>query len=355
MTQKQNILYLDKKSISDKLIEINEKPYRCQQIWAWLYRFGVDDFNLMTNLSKELRQKLIDNFLIAKPLATNIVKSNDGTIKFLLRFFDGREVEAVYIPEKTRGTLCISSQVGCTLSCKFCHTGTQTLVRNLEYGEIVAQIIVAKDIINDWQQKKLTNIVFMGMGEPFFNYDNVCKAVEIISDESGLAFSKNKITISTSGLTPEIEKSATQIGTNLAISLHATNDELRTEIMAINKKYPIKDLLKACANYNKQNPNRTLTFEYVMLNNVNDSEIHAHELVKLIKKFNLKVKINLIPFNKWQGCEFDASFDQNIINFQKIITENKIIATIRKTRGQDQMAACGQLKSQSQRVAKNKK
>jgi len=284
--------------------------------------------------------------------------SADGTRKFLVKFSDCREVEAVYIPEETRATLCISSQVGCTLACKFCHTGTQTLVRNLEFHEIVAQVLVAKDLIDDWTKKenrKLTNIVFMGMGEPFFNYENVAKAVGVLTDADGLDIANRRITISTSGLVPEILRASSELKTYLAISLHATNDALRTDIMAINKKYPLKDLLAACKKYNQENPSVKIFFEYVMLENVNDREEHARELVALIRKFNLNVKINLIPFNKWDGCEYERSENDAIFKFQKILKNADLIATIRKTRGDDVLAACGQLKSESMREKRAKK
>jgi 23S rRNA (adenine2503-C2)-methyltransferase len=271
--------------------------------------------------------------------------------KCLVKMFDGREVEMVFIPEETRGTLCISSQVGCTLACKFCHTGTQTLVRNLEAGEIVAQILLAKDILNDWKKegRQLTNIVYMGMGEPFFNYENVAKSVTILNDADGLDFAARRITISTSGLVPEILRCSAELKTSLAISLHATNDALRSDIMAINKKYPLKDLLGACKSYNQQNPGKKVLFEYVLLKGVNDQEEHARELIKLINKFNINAKINLIPFNQWKGCGYEPSSFAQIDKFQKILKDADLIAPIRKTRGDDVMAACGQLKSASQR------
>jgi 23S rRNA (adenine2503-C2)-methyltransferase len=280
----------------------------------------------------------------------------DGTRKWLVKFADGREVEAVFIPEENRGTLCISSQVGCTLACKFCHTGTQTLVRNLEGYEIVAQILIAKDLLRDWpnqENRKLTNIVFMGMGEPFFNYENVAKAIEILCDPDGLNFSKRRITISTSGLVPEILRCSKELKVNLAISLHGTNDKLRTDIMAINKKYSLHDLLSACKVYNQENPQQKITFEYVMLYNINDKEENAYELVKLIKKYNLNCKVNLIPFNKWNGCEYETSNITQTKKFQEILKKNDLISTIRKTRGDDVLAACGQLKSTSERVKKS--
>ncbi len=352
MKEIKNLTHLTKVELEEELIKLGQKPFRAKQIWNWIYARGVKSFDEMSNISKEVREILAQNFSLARPEISKDLISFDGTRKWLIKFSDGREVEAVFIPEETRGTLCISSQVGCTLSCKFCHTGTQTLVRNLEFHEIVAQILIAKDLLNDWNKnsRKLTNIVFMGMGEPFFNYKNVAKAVKTLNDIDGLDISARKITISTSGLVPEILRSATELKTNLAISLHATNDALRTDIMAINKKYPLKDLLAACKSYNQQNPNQKITFEYVMLKEVNDQEMHARELINLIKKFNLNVKINLIPFNPWSGCGYDRSSLPQIEKFQKILKNAGLISPIRKTRGDDVLAACGQLKSASERA-----
>ncbi len=354
---KQNLTHLTKDEMISALEKLGEKPFRSKQIWTWIYSRGVKSFAEMTNISKELRHKLDENFSLSRPEISKDIISFDGTRKFLVKFPDEREVEAVYIPEETRATLCISSQVGCTLACKFCHTGTQTLVRNLEFHEIVAQVLVAKDLVEDWDcgNRKLTNIVFMGMGEPFFNYENVAKAVKILNDCDGLDFSTRRVTISTSGLVPEILRAAQELKTNLAISLHATNDVLRTDIMAINKKYPLHDLLSACKKYNQLNPREKITFEYVMLQGKNDQESHAHELIALIKKYNLNVKMNLIPFNKWEGCEYDRTKDLQITKFQQILKKAGLISPIRKTRGDDVLAACGQLKSASQREKKSAK
>ena len=352
-----NLTHFTKEELFTELAKLGEPAFRAKQIWNWIYARGIKSFDEMTNIKKELRAILAQNFSLKRPEISKDFISFDGTRKFLVKFPDGREVEAVFIPEETRGTLCISSQVGCTLACKFCHTGTQTLVRNLEFHEIVAQILLAKDLITDWDQgnRKLTNRVFMGMGEPFFNYENVAKAVKILNDEEGIGLSARRITISTSGLVPEILRSSTELKTNLAISLHATNDELRTDIMAINKRYPLKDLLSACKTYNRENPNQKITFEYVMLNEVNDHEKHAKELIDLINKFNLNVKINLIPFNPWDGCGYGRSGNDRIEKFQKILKNAGLISPIRKTRGDDVMAACGQLKSLSERQKKSSK
>lgn len=351
-----NLASLDKQQLVEQIEKIGEKKFRGAQIWNWLYARGAKSFDEMTNISKETRQILSENFSILRPEISKDFTSFDGTRKWLVKFADGREVETVFIPEETRGTLCISSQVGCTLSCKFCHTGTQTLVRNLESAEIIAQILIAKDCLDDWKQtpRRITNIVFMGMGEPFFNYENVAKAVKILNDADGLDFSNKRITISTSGLVPEILRCADELKTHLAISLHATNDKLRTDIMAINKKYPLDDLLKACKTYNQKNQGQKIMFEYVMLKDVNDHEEHALELINLIKKYNLNVKINLIPFNPWNGCGYDRSSYDRIEKFQNILKKAKLIAPIRKTRGDDVLAACGQLKSESQRIKRFK-
>lgn len=353
----KNLTHFTKDELLEELTKLGEKPFRAKQIWNWIYARGVKSFDEMTNISKEMREILQQNFSLSRPEISKDIISFDGTRKWLVKFSDGREVEVVYIPEETRGTLCISSQVGCTLACKFCHTGTQTWVRNLEFHEIIAQILLAKDLIGDWdkQNRKLTNIVYMGMGEPFFNYENVAKSVKILNDADGLDMSARKITISTSGLVPEILRCSKELKTNLAISLHATNDELRTDIMAINKKYPLKDLLTACKTYNRENPNQKITFEYVMLKGKNDQEVHARELINLIKKFNLNVKINLIPFNPWNGCEYDRTAELQIQKFQKILKDADLISPIRKTRGDDVLAACGQLKSESQRIKKSVK
>ncbi len=352
-----NLTHLEKDQLISALEKLGEKPFRAKQIWNWIYTRGAKSFDEMTNISKEMRANLEKNFSLTRPQVSRDLTSFDGTRKFLVKFADEKEVEAVWTPEETRGTLCISSQVGCTLSCKFCHTGTQTLVRNLEFHEIVAQVLLAKDLISDWDKnnRKLTNIVFMGMGEPFFNYDNVAKAVKILNDADGLDMSTRRITISTSGLVPEILRSSKELKTNLAISLHATNDELRTDIMAINKKYPLKDLLAACKIYNRENPQQKITFEYVMLKEVNDLPEHANELIDLINKFNLNVKINLIPFNPWDGCGYGRSNNERIEKFQKILKNADLISPIRKTRGDDVMAACGQLKSLSQRQKRSAK
>jgi 23S rRNA (adenine2503-C2)-methyltransferase len=348
---KKNLTHLNKKDLEAAVVALGEKSFRAKQIWNWIFARGIKSFDEMTNISKEIRETLAQNFSLNRPEISKDILSSDGTRKWLVKFSDCKEVEVVYIPEETRGTLCISSQVGCTLACKFCHTGTQTWVRNLEFHEIVAQVLIAKDLIGDWDKnnRKLTNIVFMGMGEPFFNYENVAQSVKVLNDLDGLDISARKITISTSGLVPEILRCADELKTNLAISLHATNDKLRTDIMAINKKYPLKELLTACKTYNSKNPNQKITFEYVMLKGVNDQDLHARELINLINRGNVNAKINLIPFNPWDGCEYGRSDIEQILKFQQILKNSGLIAPIRKTRGDDVLAACGQLKSDSER------
>ena len=303
----------------------------------------------MTNISKELRYLLSKNFNIWRPKISSTHQSQDGTIKWLLKLDDGNEVETVWIPDEERGTLCISSQVGCTLTCKFCHTGTQRLVRNLSSSEIVGQVMLAMDQLKDWpsasENRLLTSIVLMGMGEPLFNYENVRKALEIIMDHSGISLSRRRITLSTSGIVPEIKKCGDDLGVNLAISLHATNDNLRNELVPINKKYDIKQLLDAVRSYARISNSRRVTWEYVMLKGVNDTAEDAKNLVKLIK--GIPSKINLIPFNEWPCSPYECSEEDSINSFAKIIMKAGYASPIRTPRGRDVMAACGQLKSLS--------
>ena len=347
----KNLIGLTKIELIEELETIGFKPFRASQIWNHIYVRGVQDFSKMSDISRENQEILAQKYSLVRPKISQDFLAQDGTRKWLVKFADNNEVEAVFIPEENRATLCISSQIGCTLACKFCHTGTQTLVRNLTVEEIIAQILIAKDCLKDYTNNppKLTNIVFMGMGEPFYNYDNVKKAIEIMLDQKGLSFAARRITVSTSGLVPEILKAAKELKTTLAISLHSANDAVRSKIMAINKKYPLDKLMKACKIYNKENKNHKITFEYVMLQNINDSDEQARELVAIIKKYNLDAKINLIPFNQWMSCGFEKSSGNRIMAFQKILKGAGLVAPIRKTRGDDVMAACGQLKSESQR------
>ena len=346
---KTNLLGLTKAEIKSLLNKINLPNFRASQIWNWIYRSGTIDFNEMTNISKDLRSLLSQNFNIWRPKISSTHQSQDGTIKWLLKLDDGNEVETVWIPDEERGTLCISSQVGCTLTCKFCHTGTQRLVRNLSSSEIVGQVMLAMDQLKDWpsasENRLLTSIVLMGMGEPLFNYDNVKKAIEIIMDHSGISLSRRRITLSTSGIVPEIKKCGDDLGVNLAISLHATNDNLRNELVPINKKYDIKQLLDAVRSYARISNSRRVTWEYVMLKGVNDTTEDAKNLVKLIK--GIPSKINLIPFNEWPCSPYECSEEDSINNFAKIIMKAGYASPIRTPRGRDVMAACGQLKSLS--------
>lgn len=328
--------------------------FRAKQIWNWVYQRGVTDFNNMANLPKDLRALLTERYAIDRPSVVTKQVSEDGTIKWLLGMSDGQQVEMVFIPTPTRGTLCISSQVGCTLTCKFCHTGTQPLVRNLGPHEILQQVMFAKDELNEWpsagekEGRDLTNIVLMGMGEPLYNYQNVAKAMTICMHPDGLGISKRHITLSTSGVVPQINQCGEELGVNLAISLHAPNDELRSSIMPINNKYPLKDLLDACRTYPGASTIRRITFEYVMLDGINDSDENARELGKILT--GIPCKVNLIPFNSWEGSGYTCSPMSRIEKFAGILERAGYDAPIRRPRGRDILAACGQLKSASQRA-----
>ena len=354
---KTNLLGLSKNELKTILSENNLPKFRADQIWYWIYRSGTINFDLMTNISKNLRVELSNKFYIWRPEISSVQKSDDGTIKWLLKLSDGNEIETVWIPDGERGTLCISSQVGCTLTCKFCHTGTQRLVRNLSSAEIVGQVMLAMDEIKDWpsasENRLLTSIVLMGMGEPLYNYDNVKKAINIIMDHSGISLSRRRITLSTSGIVPEIQKCGEELGVNLAISLHATNDILRNELVPINKKYDIKQLLDAVRSYATISNSRRVTWEYVMLKGVNDTIEDAKSLVNLIK--GIPSKINLIPFNEWPCSPYECSTSQNIKNFAKIVMKAGYASPVRTPRGRDVMAACGQLKSLSLRLKKQER
>ena len=331
--------------------------FRTKQIWHWIYRRGVRDFSSMTNLPKDMRVFLEDRYSIERPAVITEQRSADGTIKWLLGMADGQQIETVFIPEAERGTLCVSSQVGCTLTCRFCHTGTQNLVRNLGAHEILLQIMHARDVLDEWPKpgeesqnnegRDLTNIVMMGMGEPLYNYENVAKALRICMDEEGLGISKRRITLSTSGVVPQIRQCGQELGVNLAISLHAPDDELRSQIMPINKKYPLAEILKACREYPGVSTMRRITFEYVMLKDLNDTDEHARALARLLT--GIPAKINLIPFNVWPGSGFKCSAPERIESFARILEEAEYEAPIRKPRGRDILAACGQLKSESLR------
>ena len=351
---KKNLLGLSKTELKLILVKNNLPKFRADQLWYWIYRSGTTNFDFMTNISKDLRVTLSNLFYIWRPKILTSNKSEDGTIKWLLKLDDGNEIETVWIPDDERGTLCISSQVGCTLTCKFCHTGTQRLVRNLTSSEIVGQVMLAMDEIKDWpsasENRLLTSIVLMGMGEPLYNYENVKNAIEIIMDHSGISLSKRRITLSTSGIVPEIKKCGDDLGVNLAISLHATNNDLRNELVPINKKYDIKQLLDAVRAYATISNSRRVTWEYVMLKGVNDTIDDAKNLVELIK--GIPSKINLIPFNEWPCSPYECSETEDIKKFSKVIMKAGYASPIRTPRGRDVMAACGQLKSLSKKLRK---
>lgn len=345
-----SIYNLSKEELIHKIKELGEKSYRAEQIWHFLYVQGVKNFDSMHNLSPDLRKKLKNHFIIDRPITDTKQESTDGTIKWLLKLNDGNLVEAVYIPEKTRGTLCVSSQVGCVLTCSFCHTGTQKFVRNLTAGEILQQLIIAKDELDDWHENpKVSNIVLMGMGEPLYNYEEVSKSLRIAMDQKGINFPRSKITLSTSGVVPMIEKCGQELGVHLAISLHAVTDGLRNILVPLNKKYNLAMLIDACRNYPANNHHR-ITFEYVMLDQINDSVEHAKELAKLIQ--GIPAKINIIPFNPWPGSHYLCSSPERISIFTKTLNDAGYLAFVRTPRGQDILAACGQLKTASERKSK---
>ena len=349
------VVGLSQSELIDLVEQLGEKPFRAKQLWSWIYNRGVSDFEEMTNIAKFTRQKFAENFIIDRPAISQDHLSSDGTRKWLLKFDDGNEAEVVYIPEADRGTLCISSQIGCTLSCTFCHTGTQKLVRNLEPREIVQQIMVARDALDEWPSTReirlISNVVFMGMGEPLYNYDNISKALKIIMDKEGIALSRRRITVSTSGVVPQIEQCGQELGVNLAISLHAVNDELRNQIVPLNKKYPIEELLAACRNYPAVSNSRRMTFEYVMLKDINDSLKDAKALVKLIE--GIPAIVNIIPFNPWPGTIYECSDQSRINEFVRIVNRAGFPCPIRTPRGRDILAACGQLRSESMRKSKS--
>lgn len=354
-----SLVGLTKKEIKDSLRKLDipdqQLNMRVNQIWGWVYNKGINTIDEMTTLSLDLREELKKYHNLKRPQISDEQISKDGTKKWLLKFNDGSEVETVFIPDDERGTLCVSSQVGCTLNCTFCHTGTQRLVRNLTSQEIVSQIIIAKDSLSEWGQepRQITNIVMMGMGEPLYNFESVRDGILTMSDDAGLSISKRKITLSTSGIVPKIKMAGDEIGSMLAISLHATNNDLRNEIVPINKKYPIEELLEACRNYPGLSNSKRITFEYVMLKGVNDSEAEARDLVKLIS--GIPAKINLIPFNSWPGSSYECSDWEQIEKFGDIVNRGGYASPIRTPRGEDISAACGQLKSDTKKVRASEK
>ncbi|WP_298361138.1 23S rRNA (adenine(2503)-C(2))-methyltransferase RlmN [uncultured Litoreibacter sp.] len=361
-----NLIGLTREQLREALLAAGtpekQVKMRANQLWQWLYQKGVRDFAEMTNLSKDYRATLAENFVIALPEVVTRELSEDGTRKYLVRIAGGHEVEVVYIPEEGRGTLCVSSQVGCTLTCSFCHTGTQKLVRNLTAGEIIGQVMLARDDLGEWPEpgqgpedkpRLLSNIVLMGMGEPLYNFENVRDAMKIAMDPEGICLSRRRITLSTSGVVPEIARTAQEIGCLLAVSFHATTDDVRDKLVPINKRWNIEELLEALKEYPKVSNSERITFEYVMLKGVNDSDEDARRLVSLIK--GIPAKINLIPFNEWPGAPYTRSDWKRIKAFADIVHDAGYASPIRKPRGEDIMAACGQLKSATERARKSRK
>lgn len=353
---KKNLIGLNLDELKTIFSLLGKPAFHGEQLFNWIYSKGVKDVTQMHNLGAHLQNTLAENYHINSVSISDSQKSIDKTQKWLLQFEDNHEAECVYIPEKNRGTLCISSQVGCTLTCKFCHTGTQTWVRNLTAGEIIGQVMHAKNELVDWNseanaKKQITNVVMMGMGEPLYNYENVKKAILLMMHPKGINLSRHKITLSTSGVVPFIEKTAKELKVNIAVSLHAVTNELRNRIIPLNKKYPLEELLATLKNYCSLSQTKKVTFEYVMLKGVNDSETDAKELVKLIK--GIPAKINLIPFNKWPGSEFECSTEKQIKKFSAIVENAGYKSPVRTPRGEDILAACGQLKSESKRINKS--
>ncbi|MFT6450791.1 MAG: 23S rRNA (adenine2503-C2)-methyltransferase [Halocynthiibacter sp.] len=363
---KRNLVGMTRDALREALISVGvpekQGKMRAGQVWQWLYQKGVRDFADMSNLSKDLRATFAENFVIAVPEVVTKQVSDDGTRKYLVRIAGGHEVEVVYIPETGRGTLCVSSQVGCTLTCSFCHTGTQKLVRNLTAGEIIGQVMIARDDLGEWPElgvsnppeaRLLSNVVLMGMGEPLYNFEAVRDAMKIAMDPEGIQLSRRRITLSTSGVVPEIAKTAQEIGCQLAVSFHATTDEVRDRLVPINKRWNIEALLDALREYPKASNSERITFEYVMLKDVNDSDEDARRLVKLIE--GIPAKINLIPFNEWPGAPYQRSTWERIESFAEIVYQAGYSSPIRKPRGEDIMAACGQLKSDTERERKSRR
>ena len=361
----KNLVGMTREAMRDALIEAGtpekQAKMRINQLWQWVYHWGLRDFDQMTNLAKDYRKLLAENFVIELPEVVTKQVSTDGTRKYLVRIAGGHEVEIVYIPEEDRGTLCISSQVGCTLTCSFCHTGTQKLVRNLTTSEIIGQVMLARDDLGEWpvpgapkdETRLLSNIVLMGMGEPLYNFENVRDAMKIAMDGEGIALGRRRITLSTSGVVPEIARTANEIGCLLAVSFHATTDAVRDVLVPVNKKWNIETLLNALREYPKATNSERITFEYVMLKGVNDTDEDAHRLVKLLD--GIPAKVNLIPFNEWPGAPYERSSNNRIRAFATILMNAGYASPIRTPRGEDIMAACGQLKSATERARKSKR
>jgi 23S rRNA (adenine2503-C2)-methyltransferase len=355
-----DLVGLPREEIRDALIEAGLDPkqakLRAKQIWHQIYNRGATSFETMSDIAKPQRAWFAERFKVGRPEVVVQQVSTDGTRKWLLKTDDGHDFEMVFIPDADRGTLCVSSQVGCTLNCRFCHTGTMRLVRNLRPNEIVGQVMLARDALGEWpsqpEGRMLSNIVMMGMGEPLYNFENVRDALKIVMDGDGLGLSRRRITLSTSGVVPMMAKAGEEIGVNLAVSLHAVTKEVRDEIVPLNRKFGIEELLQACADYPGANNARRITFEYVMLKDKNDSDEDARELVRLIRKYRLPAKVNLIPFNPWPGAPYECSSDERVQRFSDIVYEAGISAPIRRPRGRDIMAACGQLKSAAEKKSR---
>lgn len=350
MSEKIELVGLNLEELTAHLAEIGEPKFRAKQIYQWVYVHGATGFEQMTNLSKDLRARLAEKFSLTRPKIVTEQISKDKTHKWLLEFADGQRIETVYIPESDRGSVCISTQVGCAVGCTFCHTGSQKITRNLTAGEIVSQFMVARDVYKEWpstsqENRLISNIVVMGMGEPLHNVDNVIAALKLLTDGDGIAISKRKVTLSTSGIVPNMLRIAKETGVKLAVSLHAPNNEKRSQIMPINKRYPIEEILQACQEYQKIVTSRFITFEYLMLDGINDSLDDARQLIDLMKKFKIGAKFNLIPFNPWPGCPYKPSSNNRVHAFAKELEKSGFAAPIRIARGQDILAACGQLKS----------
>jgi 23S rRNA (adenine2503-C2)-methyltransferase len=352
---RRDLVGLSREELSAEMAAIGEKPFRAKQLWHWIYHQGETDFARMTTIAKPMQAVLAERFVVGRPEVATRQDSADGTRKWVFAFRDAQRIETVYIPsaDEDRGAVCISTQVGCTLSCTFCHTGTQKLVRNLGAAEIVGQFMAARDSYGEWPSPKdgtarhLSNIVVMGMGEPLYNYENVAKALRIVMDHEGIALSRRRITLSTSGVVPMMDRCGAELGVGLAVSLHAVTNELRDEIVPLNRKYPIEDLLAACRRYPGASNARRITFEYVMLRGVNDSEAEARELVRLLR--GIPAKVNLIPFNPWPGSAYRTSTGEAIRRFAAILNDAGYSSPIRRPRGRDILAACGQLKTESER------
>jgi 23S rRNA (adenine2503-C2)-methyltransferase len=353
---RRDLVGLTRDELAAAMAGIGEKPFRAKQLWHWIYHQGERDFARMTTIAKPLQAKLRDAFTIGRPEVAAEQSSADGTRKWLFRWRDGQQVETVYIPEADRGAVCISTQVGCTLSCSFCHTGTQRLARNLGAAEIVGQFMAARDSYGEWptpkgeEGRRLSNIVVMGMGEPLYNYEHTARALTLLMDHEGIGLSRRRITLSTSGVVPMMDRCGAELGVNLAVSLHAVTDELRNRLVPLNRKYPLAELLDACRRYPGASNARRITFEYVMLRGVNDSEAEARELVRLLR--GMPAKVNLIPFNPWPGSPYQTSRPEQVQRFAEIVNAAGYSSPVRRPRGRDILAACGQLKTASERAAK---